>query len=95
MLFILYESFAWQTLTSLGLFTWLDSSNLQRNFLARILICSFESIKFLIFLLQILSRLVYVCAACMLRGTFVRVPITQGHPTSIFGKNLFGKRFEI
>ena len=28
-------------------------------------------------------------------GSEIRVPIKQGHPTSIFGKYLFGRRFEI
>ena len=31
------------------------------------------------FLFQILSRLVYVVPACMLRGTFLWVPITLKH----------------
>ena len=31
------------------------------------------------FLFQILSRLVYVVPACMLRGTFLCVPITLKH----------------
>ena len=48
-----------------------------------VLICSFEWIKFLIFLFQFLSRLVYGCAACMLRGAFVWVPITLKH-TALF-----------
>ena len=33
------------------------------------------------FLFQILSRLVYVVPACMLRGTFLWVPITLKHTT--------------
>ena len=39
------------------------------------------------FLFQILSRLVYVVPACMLRGTFLWVPITLKH--TIFHRSFF------
>ena len=67
----------------------IDSSNLQGNFQARILICSFEEIKFLMFLFQILSRqaCLTLCRSHAAWHLSWPVPITLKH--TIIHRSLF------
>ena len=66
----------------------IDSSNLQWNFLARILICSLDSIKFLMFLFQFLRRLVYIVPlSCCVAPFFGFLSITLEH--TIIHRSLF------